>query len=46
MVIDDETGICLCYTADELLKGPVYNITEDDTIEISIGDYDIGGDER
>ena len=35
----------LCYTADELLKGPVYNITEDDTIEISIGDYDIGGDE-
>ena len=45
MVIDEETGICLCYTADELLKGPVYNITEDDTIEISIGDYDIGGDE-
>ena len=45
MVIDDETGICLCYTADELLKGPVYNITEDDTIEICIGDYDIGGDE-
>lgn len=45
MVIDDETGICFCYTADELLKGPVYNITEDDTIEISIGYYDIGGDE-
>ena len=45
MVIDDETGICLCYTADELLKGAVYNITDDNTIEISIGDYDIGGDE-
>ncbi len=45
MVIDDETGICLCYTADELLKGAVYNITEDDTIEIDIGEYDIGGDE-
>ena len=45
MVIDDETGICLCYTADELLKGAVFNITDDDRIEISIGDYDIGGDE-
>ena len=45
MVIDDETGVCLCYTADELLKGAVYNITEDNSIEIDIGDYDIGGDE-
>ncbi len=45
MVIDDETGICLCYTADELLKGAVYRITEDERIEIEIGDYDIGGDE-
>ena len=45
MVIDDETGICLCYTADELLKGAVYRITEDERIEIDIGDYDIGGDE-
>ena len=45
MVIDDETGICLCYTADEILKGAVYSITEDHKIEIDIGDYDIGGDE-
>ncbi len=45
MVIDDETGICLCYTADELLKGAVYNITDENKIEIDIGDYDIGGDE-
>lgn len=44
MVIDDETGVCLCYTADELLKGAVYNISED-KIEIDIGEYDIGGDE-
>ena len=45
MVIDDETGVCLCYTADEILKGAVYHITEDNTIEVDIGDYDIGGDE-
>ena len=45
MVIDDETGICLCYTADEILKGAVYNIAEDHTIEIGIGDYNIGGEE-
>lgn len=45
MVIDDETGICLCYTANELLKGAVFNITEDDRISIGIGDYNIGGDE-
>ena len=44
MVIDDETGICLCYTADKLLKGATYNITEDHTIEIGIGDYRIGSD--
>ena len=45
MVIDDETGICLCYTADELLKGAVFNITDDNRVEVRIGDYDIGGDE-
>ena len=45
MVIDDETGICLCYTANELLKGAVFNITEDDRISIGIGDYNIGGAE-
>ena len=45
MVIDDETGICLCYTANELLKGAVFDITEDDRIRISIDDYSIGGDE-
>ena len=45
MVLDDETGICLCYTADEMLKGAVFNITEDNTIEIDIGEYNIGGDE-
>lgn len=45
MVIDDETGICLCYAADELLKGAAYTITDDNTIEINIGEYDIGGDE-
>ena len=45
MVIDDETGICLCYTADEQLKGAVFQITEDDGIRIGIGDYRIGGAE-
>ena len=45
MVLDDETGICLLYSADEILKGAVFNETEDDSIEISIGDYDIGGEE-
>ena len=45
MVIDDETGICLCYTANELLKGAVFNITEDDRISIGIDDYNIGGAE-
>ena len=42
MVIDDETGICLCYTADKVLKGAVFNITEDNVIEINIGGYNIG----
>lgn len=45
MVIDDETGICLHYTADELLKGASFNITEDNRVEIDIEDYDIGGEE-
>lgn len=45
MVIDDETGICLCYTANELLKGALFNTTEDDRIRIGIGDYRIGGGE-
>lgn len=34
-----------CYIADKLLKGAVFNITEDERIQIDIGDYDIGGDE-
>ena len=45
MVLDDETGLCLCYTANELLKGAVFNITEEDKIHVGIGDYRIGGDE-
>ena len=45
LVIDDETGICLCYTADKLLKGAVFHVTEDNGIEIGIGDYRIGGAE-
>ena len=45
MAIDDETGVCLSYAADELLKGAVYTITKDNTIEIDIEDYDIGGEE-
>lgn len=45
MVIDDETGICLCYAANELLKGAVFDITEDHRISIGIGDYSIGGAE-
>ena len=45
MIIDDGTGICLGYTADELLKGAVFDITEDGRIRIDIGDYNIGGAE-
>ena len=45
MVLDNETGICLGYTANELLKGAVFNIREDNTIEIDIGEYSIGGAE-
>ena len=45
MVFDDETGICLSYKADELLKGATFSVTEDQKILIDIGDYDIGGDE-
>ena len=45
MVIDDGTGICLCYTASELLKGAVFNVTEDEKIRVGIGDYHIGGAE-
>ena len=45
MVIDNETGLCLCYTADMLLKGATYNITGDNTIVIDIGDYHIGSSE-
>jgi hypothetical protein len=45
MIIDDETGICLGYTANELLKGAVFNQKEDGRIRISIGDYHIGGAE-
>ena len=45
MLIDDETGICLCYTADKLLKGAVFSNTEDKRLSIGIGDYNIGGKE-
>lgn len=45
MVIDDETGICLCYTVNELLKGAVFTITEDDRIIINIDEHSIGGAE-
>lgn len=45
MIIDDETGICLGYTANELLKGAVFGRNGDGRIRISIGDYDIGGTE-
>ena len=45
MVIDDETGICLCYTADKLLKGATFDCTEDGRIRIGIGDYSISGAE-
>lgn len=45
MIIDDETGICLCYAANELLKGAVFDITEDGRIRIGIGDYSVGGAE-
>ncbi len=45
MIIDDETGVCLFYSADELLKGATFSVTEDNKIQIDIGQYDIGGDE-
>lgn len=45
MVIDNETGVCLCYSADEVLKGAQFSVTEDNKIRIEIGDYDIGGEE-
>ncbi len=45
MVIDDETGICLCYTANELLKSAVFNKTADGRISVGIGDRNIGGAE-
>jgi len=45
MIIDDETGICLGYTANELLKGAVFGRNGDGRIRISIGDYNIGGAE-
>ena len=45
MIIDDETGICLHYQADELLRGFTFRITQDSRLEIDVGDYDIGGDE-
>lgn len=45
LIIDDETGICLGYTANELLKGAVFGKNEDGRIRISIGDYNIGGAE-
>ena len=45
LILDDETGICLCYAADELLKGAKFSSTEETPVVIDIGDYDIGGDE-
>ncbi len=45
MIIDDETGVCLFYSADELLRGATFSVTEDNKIQIDIGQYDIGGDE-
>lgn len=45
MVIDDETGICLCYAANGLLKGAVFSRTEDGRISVGIGDYNVGGAE-
>ncbi|MBR4501770.1 MAG: hypothetical protein IKP22_07760 [Clostridia bacterium] len=45
MVIDDETGICLCYTANELLKSAVFSKTSDGRISVGIGDRSIGGAE-
>ena len=45
LVIDDETGICLCYAADEILKGAKFSITKDQRIQVGIGDYNIGGKE-
>lgn len=45
MIIDDETGVCLGYTANELLKGAVLGKNEDGRIRIGIGDYNIGGAE-
>ena len=46
MIIDDETGICLCYTANKLLKGAVFSETEDNRVRIDIGDYTIGSNEQ
>lgn len=46
LFFDDETGICLCYAADELIKGAVFSTTEDTPVVIDIKDYDIGGDEK
>ncbi len=46
MIIDDETGICLYYTANKLLKGAVFSETEDNRVRIGIGDYAIGGNEQ
>ena len=45
MILDNETGVCLGYTARELLKGAVFDKKEDDRIRIGIGDYRIGGAE-
>ncbi len=45
MIIDDETGICLFYSADELLNGATFSVTEDNKILVDIGQYDIGGEE-
>lgn len=43
MVVDDETGICLCRASDKVLKGAVFNETEEGRIRVGIGDYSLGG---
>ncbi len=46
LFFDDETGICLCYAADELVKKAVISTTEDTPVVINIQEHDIGGDEK
>ena len=45
LIFDTETGICLDYAADELIRGAVFTVTDEGKILIDIAPYDIGGDE-